>query len=155
MADLLDIAPSAAVGIVNITGKPPIDVRALSGNEIAAIAMRFPNLIPALVVVGDNPIGLISSIGVAIGAIIAAGCNHPGDENAERIAGSFLVEDQIKLYKAIVGLTFPNGAAPVMEAIASLMTGATGEAQPVRVRLKKSPLELQPSSDADSPQIIQ
>ena len=155
MADLLDIAPSTAVEVVHITGNQRIKVRALSGSDIASIASRFPNLIAAMAVAGDNVIALIGSIGVAAGAIIAAGCNHPGDEKAEQIAGSLLIEDQVKLIKSIIGLTFPNGVVSVMQAIASLVTGAADEAKPVRVRLKKSPSELQPLSDADSRPIMQ
>lgn len=156
MADLLDIAPATAVEIVRIDGDQRVKVRALHGNDIAAIAIRFPNLIAALAGTGDNMVALMSSVGLAIGAIIAAGCNHLGDEKAEQIANALLIEDQIKLVKAILGLTFPKGASSAMEAMASLMAGAADETQkPVRVRLKKSPSPSQPSSDADSRQTMQ
>ena len=65
---------------------------------------------------------LISSFGAAIGPVIAAGCGHLGDEKAEPVAGRFLVEDQLKLVKAIFWLTFPNGLGSFMEVMASLMT---------------------------------
>ncbi len=156
MADLLDIAPSTSVGVVRIGGDD-IDVRALNANDIAAIAARFPNVIAAMIAANRNLVTMMSSIGLAVGAIIAAGCDHLGDETAERIANSFLVEDQVKLYKAIMGLTFPNGLASFVEAMMGLMAGGEAdEAQkPARVRLKKSPSASPPSSDADSRQPMQ
>ena len=60
--------------------------------------------------------------------MIAAGCGHLGDEKAERIAGALLVEDQVKLIKAIFWLTFPNGLSSFMEVVSSLMT------EPVKTR---------------------
>lgn len=151
MADLLDIAPATAVEAVHITGDQRIKVRALHGNDIATIAARFPNLIAAFAATGDNVVALMSSVGLAVGAIIAAGCGHLGNEKAEQIANSLLIEDQIKLVKAILGLTFPNGFSSVIEALASLMIGAADEVKkPVRVRLRKSPSASPPLSDVAS-----
>jgi hypothetical protein len=155
MADLLDIAPATAVESVHIAGGQRITVRGLHGNDIAAIVARFPAMIAVFAGGGDNVVTLFSSLGQAAGAIIAAGCGHLGDENAEQIAGSFLFEDQLRLFKAIFALTFPNGLSPVMETIAGLVNGAAKQQQKVRVRLKRSPSESQPLSDADSRPIMQ
>jgi hypothetical protein len=149
MADLLDIAPSTACEVVKIEGKR-IVVRGLHGDAIASIVSRFPEL-GALLGGGDN-IGprLIARFGAAIGPIIAAGCGHIGDEKYEQHASTLLVEYQLKLVKAIIELTFPNGLSSFIEAMMTLMVGAVDEQKVIKVRLRKSPSPSQPSSDAAS-----
>ena len=157
MTDLLDIAPATAVEVVKITGGQRVKVRGLHGNAIAAIAARFPDLVlllGSMAAGGDVIARLFAQFGAAIAPIIAAGCDHLGDEKSEKIAGWLLVEDQAKLLKAIFGLTFPNGFGPFMESMAALMTGPDKE-KPVRVRLKKSPSASPPLSAVDSPQTMQ
>jgi hypothetical protein len=151
MADLLDIAPAAAVEVVKVNGnRDRVIVRGLHGNAIASIASRFPKL-ALLLGGGDNVVPrLIEQFGDAIGPIISAGCGHLGDEKQEESATRFLIEDQLKLLKAILGLTFPNGFGFFVEELTSLMGGMDEGAKVHRVRLKKSPLPSQPSSDADS-----
>jgi len=98
---------------------------------------------------------VIERFGAAIGPIIAAGCGHLGDEKYEQHAGTLLVEYQLKLLKAIVGLTFPNGIASFVETVTAFLQG-TGEGQkPVTVRLRKSPSQSQPLSDVASHPIMQ
>jgi hypothetical protein len=153
MADLLDIAPSTSVEVVRIAGGQRIKVQGLHGNAIASIAARFPKLV-MLLGGGDNIAQrLIGQFGDAIGPIIAAGVGHLGDERYEQHASTLLVEDQFKLVMAIYGLTFPNGLASFIEAMAGLMNGA--EEKVVRVRLRKSPSASPLSSDAASRPIMQ
>lgn len=149
MADLLDIAPSTAVEVVKIDGKR-IVVHGLHGDAIASIVSRFPEL-GALLGGGGN-IGprLIERFGGAIGPIIAAGCGHLGDEKYEQHAGTLLVEYQLRLIKAIIGLTFPNGLTSFVETVTALLPGADEGAKVVKVRLRKSPSQSPLSSDADS-----
>ena len=150
MADLLDIAPSTAVEVVKIDGKRLI-VRGLHGDAIASIVARFPELGLLLGGVGAD-IGpqLIARFGQAIGPIIAAGCGHLGDEKYEQHAGTLLVEHQLKLLKAIIGLTFPNGFAAFVETMTALLPGAGEGEKIVKMRLRKSPSASPPSSDAAS-----
>jgi hypothetical protein len=150
MADLLDIAPSTAVEVVKIDGKRII-VRGLHGDAIASIVSRFPEL-GLLLGGGGIDIGprLIERLGSAIGSIIAAGCGHLGDEKYEQHAGTLLVEYQLKLLQAIIGLTFPNGIASFVKTMTAFLPGADERARPVKVRLRKSPSPLPPSSDAVS-----
>ena len=138
MSDLLDIAPSTSVEVVKIAGGRRLTVRGLHGPDIAAIASRFPNLIAMFAAAGDNLVLLISSFGPAIGPLIAAGCGHRGDEKAEQIANGLLVEDQMKLVKAIFWLTFPNGLTSFMAVMAGLMSEPE---KPIRVKVRsmKSP----------------
>lgn len=155
MADLLDIAPSTACEVVRLDGNR-IVVRGLHGDAIASIIARFPEL-GALLGSGDN-IGprLIKRFGSAIGPIIAAGCGHLADEKYEQHASTLLVDYQLKLVKAIIGLTFPNGLTSFIEIVTALLAGAGEGAKPViKVRLKKSPSLSPPSSDADSHPIMQ
>lgn len=154
MADLLDIAPSTAVEVIRIDGKR-IMVRGLHGNAIASIVSRFPEL--GALLGGDGNIGprLVERFGGAIGPIIAAGCGHLGDERYEQHAGTLLVEDQLRLLKAIIGLTFPNGLASFIETMTALLAGADEGEKTVKVRLRKSPSPSQPSSDEASRQTMQ
>jgi hypothetical protein len=156
MADLLDIAPSTSVEVVKIDGIR-ITVRGLHGDAIAAIVARFPEL--GSLLGGGAAIGprLIERFGGAIGPIIAAGCGHLGEEKYEQHAAKLLVEDQLKLLKAIIGLTFPNGVTSFIEAMMTLAIGVVDEekAKVIRVRLRKSPSPLPPSSDEASRPIMQ
>lgn len=157
MADLLDIAPSTACEVVKLDGKR-IVVRGLHGDAIASIVARFPDLGFLLggVAGGVSVPRLIDRFGSAIGPIIAAGCGHLGDEKYEQFASKLLVEYQLDLITAIVGLTFPNGLLSFVQKMATLMAGAgEGEKKPVTVRLRKSLSPSPPSSDEVSLPIMQ
>lgn len=151
MADLLDIAPSTSVDVVKIDGKRII-VHGLHGNAIASIVGRFPELGFVLGgAIADTGVPrLIERFGSAIGPIIAAGCGHLSDEKYEQHAGTLLVEHQVKLVKAIIGLTFPNGLASFVQEIATLVAGADEGVKAVKIRSRKSLSPSQPSSGAAS-----
>lgn len=151
MADLLDIAPSTACEAVKFDGKR-IVVRGLNGPAIAAIAARFPDIIGLLFGGGAN-LGprSISQFGGAIGPIIAAGCGHLGDEKYEQHASTLSLETQMKLIVAIIGLTAPNELISFVNKLAARLTvGADEGAKVVKVRLRKSPSQSQPSSETAS-----
>ena len=149
MADLLDIAPSTALEVVKIDGKRII-VRGLHVDAIASIVARFPEL--GLLLAGGANISprLIERFGGAIGPIIAAGCDHLGDEKYEQHAATLLVEDQLKLLNAIIRLTFPNGWSSFVETVTALLAGADAGQKPVTLRLRKSQSPSPPSSAAAS-----
>jgi hypothetical protein len=147
MADLLDIAPSTSCEVVKLDGKRLI-VRGLHGDAVASIVARFPELALLLGGAGAD-IGpkLIARFGQAIGPIIAAGCGHLGEEKYEQHAGTLLLDDQLKLVRAIIGLTFPNGLTAIVETMTAL---AGKEEKVVKMRLRKSPSPSPPSSDGAS-----
>lgn len=149
MADLLDIAPSTAVAIVTID-ELRIKVRGVSVDAIASIVSRFPAIKSLADGSGDMVSRLIAGCGSAIGPIIAAGCGHGGEETYERHAATLLPEQQMKLLRAIFGLTFPNGIGSFVEELTALIGGAGEGAKTIKIRLKKSPSPSPPSSDADS-----
>jgi hypothetical protein len=149
MADLLDIAPATSVEVVKIDGMR-ITVRGLHGDAIASIVARFPELAVLLGGGGNIAPRLIERFGIAIGPIIAAGCGHLGEEKYEQHAATLLVEDQLKLIKAIIGLTFPFGLTSFLETVTALMVRADAEQKPIKVRLRKSPSASPPSSDTAS-----
>ena len=150
MADLLDIAPSTSVESVHIDGRHII-VRGLHADAIASIVARFPKL-GSLLDGNSDEFGprLVGHFGAAIAPIIAAGCGHLNDEQYEKAAAELLVEDQLKLVKAIIGLTFPNGLSSFVNTMTEFLSGTGEREQPVRMRLKQSPLPSQPSSLEDS-----
>jgi hypothetical protein len=146
MADLLDIAPSTSCEAVKLDGQRLV-VRGLHGDAVASIVSRFPEL--GILLGGGSDVGpkLIARFGQAIGPIIAAGCGHLGDEKYEQHAGTLLLDHQLKLVTAIIGLTFPNG----FTAIVDTMTALAGKPEkPVKMRLRKSPSASPSSSDAGS-----
>jgi hypothetical protein len=148
MADLLDIAPSTAVEVVKIDGQRII-VHGLHGDAIASIVARFPEL-GILLSGGGAGTRFIDRFGAAIGPIIAAGCGHLGDEKYEQHARTLSAEDQLNLFTATIRLTFPNGIVSFVEKLTTLITSADEGAKPIKVRLRKSPSPLPPSSDAAS-----
>src|SRR5262245_12867039 len=154
MADLLDITPSTACEVVKIDGKR-IVVRGLHIEAIASIISRFPEL--GTLLGNDGRFGpqTLARLGSAVGPIIAAGCGHLGDEKYEQHASQLLVEYQLPLVAAIIGLTLPNGHGPLVEAMEKLNLGGTNESKYIKVRLRKSPSPSQLSSDAGSRQIMQ
>lgn len=152
MADLLDIAPSAAVEVVKIDGHR-VTVRGVSVDAIASIVARFPglrSLASSGGIGGDIIMRLIEGCGAAAGPIIAAGVGHLGEEEYEQRAARLLPEQQVKFLRAIFGLTFPNGIGPFVQELTSLIGGASEEAKVVKVRLRRSPSTSPPSSDEDS-----
>jgi hypothetical protein len=156
MADLLDIAPSTASEAVWIGGHR-ISVRGVSIDTVASLIAKFPEL-RALVNGGwDEDIvpRVIQFCGRAVGPIIAAGCGHFGEEAYEQRAAQYVLEYQVKLLKAIIGLTFPNGIGSFAEDLTGLIGGTGGRAKPIKMRSKRSPSPLPDSSGADSPPTLQ
>jgi hypothetical protein len=151
MADLLDIAPSAAVEVVKIDGRL-IKVRRVGVDTMASIAAQFPALKSiATGAPGDDFIQqLIAGCGAAVGPIIAAGCGHFGEEKYEQHAAALLPEQQIKFLRAIMRVTFPNGIGPFVEELTGLIGGASEGAKIIKLRSRKSPSPSQPSSGAAS-----
>jgi hypothetical protein len=155
MADLLDIAPTTASQVVWINGTR-IVVRGLNAPAVASIIARFPKMVGLLI--GGDGVDItsrfIQDFGDATAPLIAAGCGHAGDEKYEQFARTQLaLEDQLKLVKAIIGATCPNGLGFFLEAIGKII-GAGEEAKPQKIRLKKSRLPSPLSSEPDSRQIM-
>lgn len=151
MADLLDIAPSTSVEVVEINSLP-VTVRGVSIDGIASIVARFPELKSFINGgFGDSTIPrLIQGCGAAVGPIIAAGCGHLAELKYEQHAATLLPEQQVKFLRAILGLTFPNGIGSFVEELTTLIGGASEGAKAVKVRLKKSPSPSQPSVDTQA-----
>ena len=151
MADLLDIAPATAAEVVRIGDHRQV-VRGITIDTMASIVARFPEVraIASGAANADIVSLLISGCGKAIGPIIAAACGYPNDAEREERASKLLPEHQVRFLRVIAGLTFPNGIGPFVEELTLLMGGTGPAEKPVRVRLKKSPSPLPPSSDEDS-----
>ena len=150
MSDLLDIAPATSVEVVKVAGGRRVTVRGLRINDVATIAARFPHVAALFAAGSDNVMALFSALGVAAVPVIAAGCGHLGDEKSERIVDTFNLEDQLKLFKAVFWLTFPNGLSSFMEVMAGLLTEPVEKPIKVKIRSKASPSMLPASSITDS-----
>ena len=149
MTDLLDIAPATAVEVVTHQRRRGASRCAVCTATISPPSpRRFPNLIALFAAAGDNVVSqLISSFGAAIGADHCRRLRSSRRRKGRsRSPAGLLVEDQLKLFKAIFWLTFPNGSR--------LVHGDDGESRDragekqikVKVRSKKSPSESPPSS---------
>lgn len=158
MADLLDIAPSAAVQVVEIDGQS-ITVRAISFDAIASIVVRFPTLKMLMKDgFGDDFLPrLMLGCAASIGPIIAAGCGHLADEAYERRARDLSLQQQVKFLKAILQLSFPNGLGSFAEELTGLFNSLVGSegAKPIKMRSRNSRSGSQPSLDEASLQTMQ
>jgi hypothetical protein len=155
MADLLDIAPSTAVDSVWIDGNR-IVVRGLKLKAIAAIVARFPELRTLLNGFdNESAIGaMIVGCAASVGPVIAAGCGHLGDKVYEEFATDMTLDSQAKILKPIFALTFPNGVGSFIQNLTALLGDDEGakKKKPIKMRSRKSPSVLPPSSDGASPQ---
>lgn len=163
MADLLDIAPSAAVETVQLGDDEgqTVDVRGITISAMAAIIAKFAELKTiAAGAAGSNFIPLmITGCAAAIGPIIAAGVGHFGEKEYEQHAARMMPEQQMKLLQVIVRLTFPNGLNAFMDDVKVLMDSATDGEKPKTARIRsssKSPSPSSPSAEtSDSRQTMQ
>lgn len=120
MVGLLDIAPITEA--VSVRGQQ-IEVRGISAKGVAVILSRFPVIRQLMAGVRKDEItadDLIALAPDAIASIIAAGCGHPGDEKAEKIAADLAAEEQADLVVAILRLTMPGGVRPFVEKLMQL-----------------------------------
>src|SRR5262249_4461248 len=131
MSDLLDVLPDTAVESVKV-GNQFVTVHGLNARAMGSIVARFPHVGGLLRGIQLGP-ELIGQLGAAIGTIIAAGCQHLGDEKYEEAAEHFLIEDQVKLAAAVMRLTFPNGMGSFLKTVAEAFTGK-GEERRFRMR---------------------
>ena len=112
MVGLVDIAPASET--VEVRGER-VEVVGVSAAGIAGLLARFPELRRA-VSGGEIELDRIIALGGEIvGAIIAAGCGAPGDEQAEAVATRLPLEAQADLLEAILRATMPKGVGPFVE----------------------------------------
>lgn len=122
MTGLMDVVPS--LKSVTIQGTP-VNVTGVSVSGIAHLIGTFPEL-KNLMNGKDATFtaeSLMTSAPSAIAAILAAGTGHPGNAQAEAIAASLSLGDQLSLLEAIVEVTMPGGLVPFVERLTKLMGG--------------------------------
>jgi hypothetical protein len=120
MSGLADLLPGPKQ--VAIDGKT-FAVNGLSLTEFAGLLTRFPLL--DTMFSGKGPASaaeLLKSGNPAVGAIIAAGCGHAGDEKWETDAAALPAQHQVKFLAPIVSLTMPRGFGPFAEDLATVLT---------------------------------
>jgi hypothetical protein len=141
MASLLDITNTART--VPIQGQD-VAVYGLSGEAIAALMVRFPEIGKALAAGGSSALSREALGKMApelIGAILAAGTGHVGERNHEEAARRLAVGDQAELFDEVLRLTFPRGLGPLLEKL-------TGLAASVGVNLNAADLSRTLSQEA-------
>lgn len=123
MPGLLDIASAPAR--VEVRGTM-VDVFGVSAEGIAHLMTEFPE-IKALFSGKEVELsaGMLASTGPdAVAAIIACGASvkegerpAPGNAEAEAVAKSLSIDEQVELLSAILERTFPRGLGPFVEAV--------------------------------------
>ena len=119
-ASLLDLA---GVGrTVSIRGLE-ISVTGISARGLAVLFSRFPQLVDAVTGAGLDLSSLAELGPDVLAAVIAAGTGHPGSEQAEAVAASLSMSDQLSLVEAIGSETFAGDAANFMQRLEKLAAG--------------------------------
>jgi hypothetical protein len=117
MVGLIDIAPS--VETVPVQGAS-VQVYGVSASGLALLLSRFPDLRKLMTGMEVDTTQLLAIGGEAVAAIIAAGCGHPGDENAEAVAAKLSLDSQADFLTAILRLTLPKGIGPFVSKLTAL-----------------------------------
>ena len=153
MSDFLSINP--APDTVTINGKK-IDVHGISMEGFGHLIPRFPNLLGELNerLKTDGRLTVIAVMqiaGPAMGAILAAGVGHPGNEEAEKDLGKLSMAAQTTLLDKVIERTMPDGLGPFVAQWGGLM-GRFATPTPPKMRFKGLPKESKPSyRSADMP----
>lgn len=116
MVSLVDLAPSTRT--VPVGGKD-LSVFGVSAEGIASLMGDFPEL-QKLFQGGTFKFDAATIQKVApkaIAAIIAAGCDAPGNPDAIKVASRLPVGDQLAVLAVVIELTMPQGIGPFMEAL--------------------------------------
>lgn len=120
-ASLLDLA---GVGrTVSVRGLE-IPVTGISARGLAVLFGRFPQLVDAVTGAGLDLSSLADLGPDVLAAVIAAGTGHPGSEQAEAVAASLSMSDQLSLIEAIGHETFAGDAQNFMARLERLAAGA-------------------------------
>lgn len=130
MVSLLDIVP--ATETVTVQGQA-VAVQGVSATGVAHLLGRFAEIRAMLAGRIIDPDKLVTMGGPIVAAIIAAGCGHAGNADAERIAGSLGVDEQADLLAVILRLTLPQGVGPFVEKLTA-MGGLLGVTAPVSAK---------------------
>lgn len=149
MVSIVDLGP--ATSPVTLRGQT-IMVNGVSALSVAMILQQFPELRRVIAnkeFKGDIMTYLIETAPRIVGAIIAAGTGHPGDEAVTAAGMALPAGEQYLLLTPIFTLTFPQG-------VRSFVDGLIAVAQSSDVRgwapATKSPDKSPSASATDTPQ---
>lgn len=122
MTDIFDLAELTEVVAIRDASAT---VKGLPLDEFVRALTRFPDDLKRLFSGDAQSVDWAALSSGAVSALIAASVGKPGDADAETFFRSRLVAgEQAKLLSAIVRLSFPEGAAPLLELVQTLK-GAT------------------------------
>lgn len=129
MAGLLDIA----VAYEEVKG---IRVWGLSGEGIAYLFQRFPDIRRAVVGRSVDRDALLALAPDMIAAIIACGIGFVNDPEQEKAAATLSLDLQMDFIDAILRLTMPDGPDPFVDKILAIKGRLTAAPAPVAVSAK-------------------
>jgi hypothetical protein len=122
---LLDVLPQHET--VDIGGGQQIEVYGISAEDIGAILHRYPDAFAQIIKAKGN---VTLTDPALLGALLAAsqrnGSEHSllGNDECEQRARSLSVGAQMKIMQAIGRVTFPDGAGPFLQGLASMSSAA-------------------------------
>lgn len=119
MPDIFDLAQlSEPVAIRDTTA----NVSGLPIDEFVRTLTRFPDDLKKLRAGAAHQVDWAALSGGAVSALIAAAVGKPGDVAAEAFFRARLVAgEQAKLLSAIIRLSFPEGVAPLVELVQTII----------------------------------
>jgi hypothetical protein len=134
MLSLLDVLPRHE--LVHIGNGQEIAVFGISAGDLGKILQRFPDVFQQIAQAAGQPQLMDPAL---MGALLAASQRNGkaesllGNAEAEQLAISHCVADQVTMLKAVGRCTFPEGIDPFLQSLVSMSAG-TVEAMEVVVR---------------------
>lgn len=127
----------------------PFIVYGLTADDMMGLLTRFPSL-QGLSIGRGIGVAAIQQFGPTVmGAIIAAGAGHSGNEDAEAGARNLPISEQVEILEAIGRCTFTKGFGPFRRKIQAFLEAVfAGDS---RVQPTSSPKPSQPSTDTVTP----
>jgi hypothetical protein len=124
---LLNAGPLTIPVDITLGGKKRrIEVNAVSAEDIIPLLVRFPEfrmLMDKDRAAEITPERLVKMSPEALGAVLASCTGTPGNEEAEANARKLGLGNQLKILKAAIPISFPEGLGPFVEDLRSLVDG--------------------------------
>lgn len=140
---LMDLAVKRA--IVTLSGGQQMEVKGLAVREVLGLMNAHVPLRKYLERAPLSYLEIAQTAPAAVPVAIALGCGYGGNKQAEEVAASLSLQDQVDILAGIGGCTFTRGFGPFAEALAALGVTlaepafAAGKGRPTRLRKMPPP----------------
>lgn len=155
MLGLTDVLPpSEKVSWKTSSGDQHVDVIGISARGIAVLVSKFPVLLRILATGSKNVSfdEIKKAAPDAVAAIIAAACGGLEDPAAEAAADRLPIGVQMKIFKAMGKVTFPDGFGPFVESLQSLQGEVVEAVRSSKASPTRSPRQEKSSEQPPTPE---